>query len=571
MLSFIPRFFVSCGVAIVLWLAGGLAARALTPKDYAVQLSATVNATSGRITLSWVADAAAIQYKIFRKKQDDTDWKKLAVVVGTSTSYVDTQVQAGIIYEYRVNKIAADHAGNGYLVSAIDYPQVEDRGTVLLVVESTMGSALSTELAQLQQDLVGDGWAVVRHDVAITDSVKNVKNWIVGQYNASPATTKALFLFGHVPVPYSGDFNPDGHANHMGAWPADTYYADMDGVWTDTKVRDTRAARKANRNVPGDGKFDQSKIPGKVELQEGRVDLSSMSLFFPQTETDLLRQYLQRDHAFRMGQLDVKPRALIDDNFAGIKDQPFSARAWSDFSALVGSGKTATGDWQANASAGSYLWAYGCGAGNYGYCNGVGDSKTFTTTTSYVVFTQLLGSYFGDWDNDSNFLRVMLANNGYGLTCVWSGRPQWTFAYMGLGFPIGYCTRLSENNNGEYVALTYQRGVHMGLMGDPTLRMTPVQPVTNLVGTILSAGGIELDWTASADTVQGYAIYRATSADGPFVRLNDTLDTGVSYVDTSGSSSDIYMVRVVSREVSPEGSYFNPSQGVFVSNFVTQP
>jgi len=71
--------------------------------------------------------------------------------------------------------------------------------------------------------------------------------------------------------------------------------------------------------------------------------------------------------------------------------------------------------------------------------------------------------------------------------------------------------------------------------------------------------------------VQGYAIYRATSADGPFVRLNDTLDTGVSYVDTSGSSSDIYMVRVVSREVSPEGSYFNPSQGVFVSNFVTQP
>jgi hypothetical protein len=40
-------------------------------------------------------------------------------------------------------------------------------------------------------------------------------------------------LIGNVPVPYSGDLNPDGHSDHDGAWPTDTYYAEMNGTWTD--------------------------------------------------------------------------------------------------------------------------------------------------------------------------------------------------------------------------------------------------------------------------------------------------------------------------------------------------
>ena len=53
-----------------------------------------------------------------------------------------------------------------------------------------------------------------------------MKDLIKAQYNADPANTKAVFLFGHVPVPYSGDIVPDGHyADHQGAWPCDGYYA----------------------------------------------------------------------------------------------------------------------------------------------------------------------------------------------------------------------------------------------------------------------------------------------------------------------------------------------------------
>src|SRR6185503_3639869 len=107
-------------------------------------------------------------------------------------------------------------------------------------------------------------------------------NLIKADYSADPANVKSVFLFGHVPVPYSGQLNPDGHADHVGAWPADVYYGDIDGNWTDNSVNFTQsintdaadAARLTNR--PGDGKFDQTQIPSPVELEVGRVDLSNL-------------------------------------------------------------------------------------------------------------------------------------------------------------------------------------------------------------------------------------------------------------------------------------------------------
>src|SRR5207253_1848922 len=110
----------------------------------------------------------------------------------------------------------------------------------------------------------------------------------------------------HVPVPYSGKINPDGHSDHVGAWPADVYYGDIDGNWTDTTVDFTQSTRPPSdaadnlrlTNRPGDGKFDQDQIPSAVELEVGRVDLANMpgddywgvDAVIP-SETELLRRY----------------------------------------------------------------------------------------------------------------------------------------------------------------------------------------------------------------------------------------------------------------------------------------
>ena len=60
-----------------------------------------------------------------------------------------------------------------------------------------------------------------RLEVERKDSVVSVKNRIKAEYRADTINTRAVFLFGHVPVAYSGDIVPDGHVpDHQGAWPS---------------------------------------------------------------------------------------------------------------------------------------------------------------------------------------------------------------------------------------------------------------------------------------------------------------------------------------------------------------
>ena len=128
------------------------------------------------------------------------------------------------MYEYRVQRSGGlPVPGIGYTVVGVAGPMVENRGTLTLIVDQTKAAALSFELGRLEQDLVGDGWKVIRHDVApdVNDtgaSVAAVKALIQADYNADPTNVKSVFLFGDIPIPYSGLHSPDTHvsAYHAG-------------------------------------------------------------------------------------------------------------------------------------------------------------------------------------------------------------------------------------------------------------------------------------------------------------------------------------------------------------------
>jgi hypothetical protein len=102
-------------------------------------------------------------------------------------------------------------------------------------------------------------------------------------------------------------------------------------------------------------------------------------------------------------------------------------------------------------------------------------------------------------------------------------------------------------------------------MGDPTLRMNLVAP-PGAVNANATTGGVMLTWPASADSVLGYHVYRSASPDGPFARLTSLLVTDSSFTDTTASPSTYtYMVRAVALQTTPSGSFFNASQGIFVT------
>jgi hypothetical protein len=455
---------------------------------------------------------------------------------------------------------------------------------VILLVDDTMAAPLATELARFEQDLVGDGWIVHRQNISRTASVASVRTAITARYQLDPAQTRALILFGRIPVPYSGNLAPDGHPDHQGAWPADVYYGDVNGTWTDVTVNNSAASRVQNQNVPGDGKFDQSTLPSDVELEVGRIDLSGFNVVpFGVSETELLRQYLNRNHDFRhrAGNFaSVARRGLIDDNFGYFGGEAFASSAWRSFTAFFGSapGSVVEADWFGTLPTASHLWAYGCGGGGYSGAAGVGTSANFGDTRSLAVFTILFGSYFGDWDTSDAFLRAPLAGHAesLGLTCLWAGRPHWHLHHMALGETIGYGTRLTQNNTDSfasgYVANNAGRFTHIALMGDPTLRMHIVAPATTAAAE--SASGVPvLTWTASAEAVAGYRLYRAASAAGPFLPLGSASLAGTTYTDRTGlpGQSYSYMVRAVELESSASGTYWNGAQGVFANGSFAGP
>lgn len=158
------------------------AAGAATPRDYNVFVAASVSENPPAIVLSWPAEAKATGYQISRKLRTENTWSAEIALARTATSWTDTHVVVGTKYEYRVRRTStiasaasAALTSYGYLCAGIRVSPTDHRGTVVLVVDETMALPLESELSRLEDDLVGDGWTVRRHDVARSAAVTSVK------------------------------------------------------------------------------------------------------------------------------------------------------------------------------------------------------------------------------------------------------------------------------------------------------------------------------------------------------------------------------------------------------------
>ncbi|HRH36923.1 MAG TPA: hypothetical protein PK760_01175, partial [Flavobacteriales bacterium] len=195
-------------------------------QNQTVRMWATVQSAPPQVTLQWLTHPNTTGFTIFRKLKGAASWgTAIANPASSALQYVDNTVAINTSYEYKVvRSTSSTGAGYGYVNAGIEVAMVEGRGTIILMVDNTFTSSLAAQLTQLQQDLEGDGWTVVRHDVSRTAPVTTIKALIVADYNLAPTSVKAVFNVGHVPVPMSGNLAPDGHSEHYGAWAADAYY-----------------------------------------------------------------------------------------------------------------------------------------------------------------------------------------------------------------------------------------------------------------------------------------------------------------------------------------------------------
>ncbi len=536
-------------------------------------ITTTVNEPTKTIKLSWNKIPIATGYTLSKKLRNDLTWTFLKTLTANSdTTFTDTLTNTLSGYEYQIITVGANVEATGYVYAAINLPAQHYNGRLLLIVDSAYINYCSQEIKQYMLDIIKEGWSCSLRFVDRATRVPQVKQIINSMYQQDIANTKGIFILGHIAIPYSGIIYPDGHPDHEGAWPADCVYTDTNTLrWTDTSVNIITASRPQNRNIPGDGKFDQWSInANNVKLFVTRVDLYDM----PAINTNdslLIKNYLIKDHAYRTLQNKFRMRALVDDNFGYFAGEAFGQNGYRNGVNLLGKDSVVNGDYlgSMNSIDKSYLWSYGCGAGTYTSASGVGSTSNLLTTNVSSVFTMLFGSYFGDWDNSNNFLRAPLASNSSILTNCWAGRPNWFFHAMGLGECIGFSVYSHIKTPGAYVPTNYGSNfIHTELLGDPTLKMYMYAPPQNMFLSNTVPATVNLSWSASTDAgVTGFYIYRTTSLNNKFILLNANPVAALSFIDNAAPlGTNIYMIRAVkSQNTISSGTFNNLSAGIIDS------
>lgn len=565
---------------------------------------------------------------IYRRLSGSDNWGQPIAANYTFPLFQDPSAQRGIAYEYRIWDTNSPPNGGftavlpQYLTAAIELPAVHQRGKAIMVVENSISAELDTEIARYKTDLVGDGWEVASLSVSRQNdddldsnrtSINVIKNLIDLEIDHN--RTNIVILLGHVPVPMSGTIATDGHddqpqnrPDHRGAWTADGFYGSTDrAYWTDTgPTIIENLDNPQNSNFPNDGKFDQNYLPQPFGVPVGRIDFARMTTFIDaaflpghpnlderSTEIELLRQYLNKNHRYRHGQLKFEPRTsafrgfgqnldtpsglynvqnvsaalfgLDEDRFINMRGIPLRASFSISFNEMNSFNTGATFGWEhLNAS--------------NTYSHRTSDLINLENEPS-VAFYFSYGSYFGDWNlNVDNWLKALLCLPNSGLASLYYYPNKWRLEKMGLGAPIGVGMQ-EFNDQSKYSNYTrFPTGAiipfyhesfgpprMLSILGDPTLRIHILPPASQ-PGSSTQGRQATLNWTAAAEPDVQYHIYRSTMGiEGPFF-LQTAFETvnGTTWTDVlAPTGPKVYAIRAAKSYHSGSGSYINLSQAIF--------
>ncbi|MBP9187296.1 MAG: T9SS type A sorting domain-containing protein [Bacteroidia bacterium] len=547
-----------------------------TVKSYGVMIKR--EGTTAPVKLVWDYDNTTTSYSIYRKTPGQLQWgSAIATNAPTDTFYTDNITTGN--YEYYVQRnLINSKRGHGYIFTSANNAPLVKANRLMLAIDANYVMPLANEINQLIKDLAADGWFVdtihVQRNTNVTLVKQRISNWF-NTYKNDDHKPQQLYLLGRIPVPYSGVIFPDGHTpDHKGAWPADVYYGVMnEDIWTDNSANFDSATLVRNKNIPADGKFDVDFIfPDSSSLEIGRVDLTSMPLF-GESDTVLTRNYLNRAHQFKTLGFVPNRKAVVDNNFGVMDGEAFASSGYRNFSTMIGNENIVDGDLLTSIKKESHLLAYGCGGGTYTSASGIGNSSNFVSDSINAVYMMLFGSYFGDWDNNNNFLRAPLCSKPMSLATMWSGRPHWNLHHMSLGYTIGHAAKLAQNNvDGRlltpvsvsgYFSSFFPSYVHVALMGDPSLRLFYNPIPQNVVATPNpDSTSYNLSWNAVPGAV-GYQVFRSLNPMYGGDAIYTTTNPSVTITNLFPGVNHIY-VRAQFIETSASGAYNQLSLGEYI-------
>jgi Peptidase family C25 len=509
------------------------------------------------------------------------------IPAGTA-SWTDTNVSVGEAWEYMVirsNSWVFDNVNynaSGFTNAVLRYDRSVAQGQMILLVADNIANALPDKLLRLKRDLVGDGWRVNELVVpADTDwdggqAAQAIRTQLKNLYDAAPSGQKPshLFILGHVPLPRSGSTDvpaPDEHNENKGARGADTYYADLDGEFTDVATYNPGGlSTPLAINQPGDFRWDQDFIPSRLEMAFGRVDFRDLT-DLAENEVVLTERYLDRLHQYRhvapgwwMGNRTGFFFGYDNSNDGSYRSLPNITLPDSVLQKTDNSNNPA---WVKNN--GPFMV--------YMQNVSVPEMSEWNTDGMEATVFSSDQSYWGwaDVPQENTIysrIRALLAADTKCLVTLWTttGLSQFHQAGGGISFG-GACRRIMDHSFDDQVLpkppQTYDTNdwwnrTHFAFQGDPTLRLHQVMPPSNFV-VADNGSNAELSWQASPDPrLFGYHIYRSSDEMGPYERLTETPITAVNFSIDNHEPAYWYMVRAVIEQTTGSGVFINPSQGL---------
>ncbi|MFN0069475.1 MAG: hypothetical protein ACKVYV_17795 [Limisphaerales bacterium] len=535
-----------------------------------------------------------LPFELERAPDGTTNWTVVHRGTGGG-SWFDASVQPGEVWQYRV--VTNRHRYQFQdLRAGLRAPAIEDRGAILLLVDETLARGLRAELGAWERDVFADGWRVLRREAprhddarweANPEKIARVKAMVLEAWQATAGRLRAVFLVGHVAVPYAGFQAEDSHTgrgdNHFGAWPSDVYYGDMDGVWTDRESQPAYilmpVTHPETRNVPGDGKWDTAFVATapdgntRLEASVARADFAKLPGVYAATrrnELELTRAWFNKVRRWRAGLLRAEARLVAEGFFQGGSDLSIWHNAGRLGPRLFGDDPAAVvrGDLFAATGANSFLFGLQSAAGASSRIRNGGPNQLTAAQIAAldpppaVAFTVLLGSWFGDYNlGEDNVLRAMLATRDHGLATVWTRFTLYQFDVLALGGTLGDAMLRTANDSIRHNDHNTGTTRTCVLLGDPTLRWSHLAPPARLSGR-RGADGVTLTWR-NPPGAEGCHVYRQAGGGAPLQRLTTSPVAGEEFRDATGGRESTYLVRAVRLETTGSGSYTNLSGGAW--------
>ncbi len=553
----------------------------------------------------------AAMYGISRRVAGTPEWLPVVPSIQEQT-WTDTSAVPGEYYEYRIGRNPSVPTGEvPTIVAARRGAAIDQRGRAILVIDETVAEPLSKELAAFRRDLRADGWSVVSTNVPRHADLsypypnaydytnrsiplnairsQRIKAFVRSLYQEDIRRTNVLFLIGHVPLPYSGSSNSeDGHTDHSGAFPADSWYGDMTGLWTDRITREV--GNVINRNIAGDGRPDQDTLPresdgspGRLEIPVGRIDFSYMEALaggrsLANSEVRLYRAYFEKVARWRRGQLPAEDRfrawTTTDGRFfrliptvLRLQSRLWGPRELSPSELLEDTFRASSKSlWGIHGDFGGFDAVGVPGAPSYHPVSRIAQGGA--GAWPQAMFTLYFGSYFGEWFHwKDDLLRTLLAAPDSVLTTtwvnIWDGT-VWRADRFHLGAP--YATALQDT----FAAHAGVSCRTTAILGDPFLREYPLAPVTSLSASAKN-GEVVLTWPAHSAATDGFRLYRrprsGVNERAEWVWVTDVPAGSTRHEDhPEGNEPPAYMIKAMALKTTGSGSYTNLSLGTLTEN-----